>query len=137
MWELRTSHCYHFSLAEASQKCYNLSLEVDRNIPRKARRYVSVNTSSLSAGISVRSNGCLKCRSKHKSALNCVSIYSEELTSANECNSFSMNQLLLKSKTNSIKLTSPLSICPYRFGQCLVLQCISFSFPLQIFISLT
>lgn len=30
-----------------------------------------------------------------------------------------------------------LSICPYRFGQCLVLQSISFSFPLQIFISLT
>lgn len=67
----------------------------------------------------------------------CVSIYSEELASVNECNSFSMNQLPLKSKTNSIKLTSPLSICHYRFRQCLVLQSISFPFPLQIFINLT
>lgn len=87
------------------------------------------------------SNRCLRCRSTHKPVPNCGSIYSEELLTAKDTSKsmqfFHINLPLLKSKTNFTKLTSPLSISPCRPRLCLVLQSLSFPFPLQIFVGLT
>lgn len=78
-----------------------------QNTSREVGRWV--NMCSLSAGISIHWNGCLKGRCTKEPVLNAAITNSKEAVllrnyCSKHCSPFNLNQLLLKSKTNSTKV---------------------------------